>query len=238
MPHFAIRENGFDAIKKKVLVRTLVVMIAAMTVGLTISTLNAKHEKDDVNILPYFIPLMAVFIAYRMYSGTKKLKTSFESFTLNIADNVITREQNNLNPLSISAIEIKEIVKNKDGTIVIKGLTASDMICVPAQINDPEGLEILLNSLHPVTVKNKDSFLRKYSFLLAFVMMGLMLGVYAATNKIIVTVCGVLLIGLLGWGIYNVQQNKNVDVKVKRSSWWVAILLLSVIGVMILKLSA
>ncbi|MEO6358816.1 MAG: hypothetical protein ABIU77_05945 [Ferruginibacter sp.] len=238
MPHFTIRENGFDAIKKKVLVRTLVVMIAAMTVGLTISTLNAKHEKDDVNILPYFIPVMVVFIAYRMYSGTKKLKTSFESFTLNIADNVITREQNNLNPLSISSIEIKEIIKNTDGTIVIKGLTASDMICIPAQIDDPTGLEVLLNSLHPVTVKTKDNLLRKYGFLLSFVVMALMLGVYAATNKIIVVVCGTLLTGFLGWSIYNLQQNKNVDTKVKRGVWWMAIVLLSVIGVMIFKLSA
>ncbi|MDB5276257.1 MAG: hypothetical protein JWR61_1212 [Ferruginibacter sp.] len=209
-----------------------------MAVGLIISKLNTSHEKNEVNIFPYFIPVIAVIIGYQMYTGIKKMKINFESFQLTITDNVITREQNNLNSLSISAIEIKEIVKNNDGTIVVKGLTATDKIFIPAQIEDPTELEILLNLLHPVTVKTKDSFLRKYGFLLSFVMLALMLGVYAGTNKILIVVCGVVLTGFLGWSIYNVQQNKNLDAKTKRSTWWMVVVLLSVIGVMIFKLSA
>jgi len=237
MPQFRIRENEFEEIKKKILVKSFIAMITAITAGLVISYVNTDHNKDDINVFPFIIPLMVAFMGYRMYTGTKRLKHSFDSYQLTIRDSLITREQVNLNPLSISAIELKEIIKKKDGGFTIKGLTSTDIIYVPAQMDKVEELEFLLSSLHPVTVNKKESILQKYSFVLVFITIGLMLGVYTAANKIIVAISGTLFIGLFSWCIYEIQRSKNVDARIKRTSWVMIIVVLSVILAMITKLA-
>jgi hypothetical protein len=86
------------------------------------------------------------------------------------------QEQLNLLALTISNIKIREIVKNKDGGFVIKGLTLTDIIHVPAQVENAAELESLLQSLYPVTVKTRQSFSQKYLLLLVFAILAMMLG--------------------------------------------------------------
>ena len=69
------------------------------------------------------------------------------------------------------------------------------------------------------------------------VTVGLMLCVYTVTNKIIVALSGVLLVGLMLWSFLEVHRSKNIDTKTKRSMWWVILVLASVIAVMIMKLT-
>jgi cytochrome bd-type quinol oxidase subunit 1 len=56
-------------------------------------------------------------------------------------------------------------------------------------------------------------------------------------NKIIVAVCGSLLVAVLAWYLYQLQRGKNYDQRIKRSSWWMLVVLLSVIYAMIAKLT-
>lgn len=237
MPQFNIRENGFNEIKKKLWLRTFIIMTAAVTTGIVISLVNSGQQKNEVNVLPVVIPFMAAFIGYRMWAATKKLKQVFDSYRLTVEDGLITREQPGLAALSISVIGIREIIKNKDGGFVIKGLNATDIIYVPAQIEQAAILESLLNSLHPVTIKTTTPFLQKYIYLFIFAILALMLGVYTSMNKIIVAVSGTSLIAVLGYFIYEIQRGKNYDKKVKRSAWWMLLVLLSAIGVMLVKLT-
>jgi hypothetical protein len=84
MQTFKIRQDGFKEIKKQLLIRTLPIMLIAVTVGIAISSMNSKDKAGDVNVLPIIIPLAAVSVGFGLYRGVNRQKSLFESYTLTI----------------------------------------------------------------------------------------------------------------------------------------------------------
>lgn len=237
MQTFKIRQGGFKEIKRQMLIRTLPIMLIAVTVGIVISSINSKDKATDVNVLPFVIPLIAVAVGYGLYRGVNRQKALFESYTLTITNNLVTREQLNTPTISIDFNDIKEITKHKNGSFIIKGKETVDIIGIPAQVDNYSQLEIELQQIQPIIVKHKVSFLEKYQSLTGLLTVGLMLCVYTINNKIIVGLTGTALVALMVWSFIKIRSSKNVDSKTKRSVWWVLLVLASVIAVMIFKLT-
>jgi len=237
MQIFKIREDGFKEIRKKMLQRSIPLLLIAGAVGITISTINSKQEKNDVNVLPIIIPVMAVALGFGIYRGVNRQKGLFESYTLTITNNLITREQQNTPTISIYFNDVKEIAKHKNSSFTIKGKETVDLIGIPAQIENISQLETALQQIQPIVVKDKVSFMEKYQSLTGLVTLGLMLCVYTVSNKIIVALTGTALVALMVWSFIKIRSSKNVDSKTKRSVWWVVLVLASVIAVMIFKLT-
>jgi type III secretory pathway component EscS len=63
MQQFKIRQDGFREIKKQMLIRTVPLMLIAVTVGIVISSVNSKDKATDINVLPFVIPFIAVVVA-------------------------------------------------------------------------------------------------------------------------------------------------------------------------------
>lgn len=237
MQIFKIRQEGFKEIKKQMIIRTLPIMLIAVTVGIVISFINSKDKAADVNVLPFIIPLTAAAVGFGLYRGVNRQKTLFDSYTLTITNNLITREQLNTPTISIYFNEIKEITKHKNGSFTIKGKDAADLIGIPSQIDHYLQLETTLQNIQPIAVKDKVSFLQKYQSLTGLLTVGLMLCVYTVNNKIIVALTGTTLVALMIWSFIKIRSSKNVDSKTKKSIWWVLLVLASVIAVMIFKLT-
>lgn len=237
MQTFKIRQDGFKEIKKQMLIRTIPIMLIAGTFGILISSINSKDKATDVNVMPFVIPLIAVSIGIGFYRGMNRQKALFDSYTLTITNNLITREQLNTPTISIYFNEIKEIVKNKNGSFIIKGRDATDLIGIPSQIDNYAQLETTLQNIQPIAVKDKISFLQKYQSLSGLLVLGLMFCVYTVNNKIVVALTGIALVALTIWSFIKIRANKNVDSKTKKSLWWIFIVLASVILVMIFKLT-
>ena len=218
------------------LIRTLPIMLIAVTVGITISSINSKDKTAEVNVLPIIIPFIAVVVGFGLYRGVNRQKGLFESYQLTLTNNLITREQLNTPTISIYFNDIKEIVKNKNGSFIVKGKDPTDLIMIPAQIDNYSDLEKTLNEIKQIATQLDKSFLQKYSIALTMLTLGLMFCVYTLTNKIFVAVCGTILVGILSWSFYEVRKSKNIDAKTKRGMWWVLIVLASIIGVVIMKL--
>jgi hypothetical protein len=237
MQTFKIRQEGFKEIKKQMLIRTLPVMLIAVTTGVVISSINSKEKAADANILPIIIPLIAASVGFGLYRGVYKQKFLFESYALTITNNLITREQLNTPTISIYFNDIKEITKHKNGSFTVKGKETVDLIGIPAQIDDYSQLETILQQIQPIVVKDRASFLQKYQSLTGLLVVGLMLCVYTVNNKIIVGVSGSVLVALMVWSFIKIRGSKNVDNKTKRNIWWILIVLASVIAVTIFKLT-
>jgi hypothetical protein len=237
MQIFKIRQDGFKEIRKKMLLRSIRLLLIAGAVGITISTINSKSKENDVNVLPITIPVIAVALGFRIYRGVNRQKGLFESYTLTITNNLITREQLNTPTISIYFNEVKEIAKHKNGSFTIKGKQTVDLIGIPAQIENYTQLETSLQQIQPIVVKDKVQFIEKYQSLAGLVTVGLMLCVYTVSNKIVVGLTGTALVALLVWSFIKIRSSKNVDSKTKRSVWWVLLVLASVIAVMIFKLT-
>ena len=236
MQTFKIRQGGFRGVKKQMLIRTLPIMLIAVTVGIVISSINSKGKTADVNVLPTVIPLIAIAVGFGLYRGVNRQKTLFESYTLTITNNLITREQLNTPTISIYFNDIKEIAKYKNGSFTIKGKDTTDLIGIPSQIDDHAHLETVLQSIQTIIVREKVSFIEKYQSLAGLLTVGLMLCVYTVNNKIIVAISGTALLTLMIWSFFKIRSSKNVDIKTKKNIWWILIVLASIIGVMIMKL--
>lgn len=237
MQVFKIRHNGFKGIRKKMLLRSIPLLLIAGTVGITISAINSKQKENDVNVLPIIVPIIAAALGLGVYCGVNRQKALFESYTLTIMNNLITREQQDTPAISIYFNDVKEIVKHKNGSFTIKGKEPVDIIGIPAQIDNYTQLETTLQQIQPLIVKDKASFMERYQSLAGLLTVGLMLCVYAVNNKIVVALTGSALVALMVWSFIKIRRSKNTDSRTKRNVWWVVLVLASVIAVMIFKLT-
>jgi hypothetical protein len=236
MEIFVIREEGIKEIRKKVLTRIIPLLTVVGIAGITVSYLNSSHNEDDINVLPFLIPIVVFALGIGVFRGLRRQKALLSSYTLTIYSNLITREQVNTSPVSIYFSEIREIVKSKNGNYTIKGKNAGDVIIIPAQIHDREQLAVRLESIMPIKINNTLTFVEKYQVLAGLIPLVLMLFVYLSENKIIVAVAGTALIILMGGSLVKIYKSKNVDSRTKRGLLWSIIILASVLYVMFLKL--
>jgi len=234
---FQIRENGFNEIKKAIIIKTIPIAILAAGTGLVISHFNTNGQESDINVFPFVIPIIIGALAFGLFKGINRQKELFESYRLIINENEIIREQNNTQTISIHHNEIKSIIRTPEGILTIVGNSNTDIIGVPSQINNSEKLAQILSQIKPITDSHKKPLTEKYKGLLILLMLGLMASIYISKDKLVVGITGTILILFLGYSFYEVRSNKNIDQKTKNGMWWLIPVLLSIMGNMYFKLT-
>jgi len=240
MEQFKIRQNGFNEIRKGMLIKVVPILLLAAIVGIAISHFSSSGQESEVNIYPFLIPIVLLALGFGIYQGIKRQKEIFESYRLIIDDNCIIREQCNTQTISISIADISEICKNSNGSLIIKGNSTVDVIVIPSQIDNFEKLEQLLSEMKCISNKDKKTFLQKYiglfSILLPITTLGLMAIVYLCEDKIIISISGTLLLVILAFSFFEIHRNKNIDNKTKRGSWWLILVVTSIMLILIYKI--
>tara|TARA_B100000683_G_C12286530_1_gene472141 strand:+ start:55 stop:777 length:723 start_codon:yes stop_codon:yes gene_type:complete len=232
---FKIKENGFDEVRKKMILRTIPIALIAACGGLAISHFNTNGQSSDVNVLPFVIPIIIGAMAFGLRKGIKRQKSIFDSYELTIDNERIIRRQNLTPDIEIQFSQIKEISKNKNGSLTIKGENLNNSIGVPSQIENMIELESILSKLFKITTSDKQSFQQKYPWVLSILTIVLMMVVYIAKNRILVGFVGSsLTIGLI-YSLVITQKSKHLDKKTKRGMWFTLIVLFSVIAITYLK---
>jgi hypothetical protein len=237
MQQFKLRKDGFAEIKKQMLARAIPTMVIAIAGGLAIGLINSGPAESMAITLPIILVFIAGITTFSISNAIKRQKKLLESYTLTLTDNSITREQLDTPAISIDFNEISEISKEGNGNLRIRGKNKADLIIVHSQIENYSMLEEALTRFQPITAKPGDPFIRAIRPFLSLVTVGLMVWFYISDNKVIVAVTGTLLSLILLSSLFFVLRSKNVDRRTKWSSLIVIIVLASVIGVMIMKLS-
>ena len=206
--------------------------------AIAITYFSPNGQESQVNIYPIVIPTILLVLGFGIYRGIGRQKEIYESYKLTIDDNSITREQYNTQTITITIADISDIRKNSNGSFTIKGKSAINVIIIPAQIENYEKLEQLLSEIKQISCKNKKTYHLQMLFMkwLPIFIIGLMFGVYVIKNKIIVGLCGTILLIIMGYSILITQKNKNIDNKTKRGVWLSVIVIASIIGVMYYKI--
>ncbi len=235
MQQFKIKPAGFKEIRKQLLIRASPIMLVAVSAGIIISIVNIKDPESAINVMPVVIPLIAL-AGFGLYRGVARQTELMESYLLTLTSNLVTREQLNTPEISIYFNEIVEIVKNENGSFLIRGKDSTDLIGIPAQVEDYDRLEERLNQISPVKTKEPERFLEKYVMVFVLFTLGLMVCVFTVTNKVIVALSGVVLVVIMLWSFYEISKSKNLDAKAKQSRWWLLVVLASVIGAVTMKL--
>lgn len=233
---FAIQENGFNQIRKKILRNSILFGSIAIFAGLFISIYNSYGQESQVNTVLLVAPIIIAAFCYGIFKAIRNQKELFSSFRLLIDADKITREQALTPTISIPISEIREIIKSAKGGFIIKGKSTQDIIIVPPQIDNPEKLESRLSSLIDLTFKGNKSFAQKYPWLFPPLMIILMIVVYVSNNKILVGISGTILTFGLIYSLVVTQRSKHVDKRTKTSMWLVLVALFSIIAITLAKL--
>lgn len=235
---FVIKENGFEEIKKGLVLKTLPIMIVAVGVGLLIFHFNNDGKTSEMFAYLTIIPMITIVLSFSLRKSIKMQRELFNSYRLLIDDNQIIRELNNTPTITIPFTDIRLIEKKTNGILVIMGSNVAHVISVPAQIEDIEQLEELLSEIHPITTSDKKTLVEKYLWFFVALMLGAMATVYLSRDIYYVGISGAFIILFLGYSIYQIQQNKNIDQKTKNRSWISILVILSVIGTMYYKMKS
>lgn len=246
---FRIKPGGYKEIRKKMLLWGIPSYFIIVAIALTITFSMDYGRNDEIkpdsysNSDPYewitwAIPVIVVASAASMgiYRAIRRVKKAYESYELTISENLIAREQANTPTISIFLGEVEEIIKRRNKILMVRGKTVRDMILIPAQIENYDQLETALNEIKPITTKGKTTSWIQLQRLLGLVAVALMICVYTVDNKIVVGVAAVLFSAFFIYSFIQIQKSKNIDYRTKRSRWLTLIVVLSVLGLTIMKL--
>lgn len=235
MTVFKTHPDGFAIIRKQTLRRTIPVILVALVIFVVINIRTSGTSKE---LYPLLIaaPLLLFVIGRSVYTGLKRRRRLFDSFTIEIDEDTVTRTQADTPALSLNRLEITSVSKDRQGIITIRGMDKQDLIVVPADMDRQEEMEAALARIIAFSEQQPRPLGEYYGWIATVVAIGLMVAVNIVENKIIVLVSGILLIGLLTWSLLAVYRNKNVSNRYKRSSWVVLLVIASVIISILTKL--
>ena len=237
MKQFKIRENGFKEIRKQIIIRTIPMTLIAVIVGLAIFEFNPNsNSSSDINVYPLIIPILVGALAFGLFKGIKRQKAIYEKYLLIIDDSGITREQGNTPTIRLLFSDITKINKNNQGGFVITGKNVTNSIIVPAQIENLNQFENLLNENCSIPIGLSKPMLERLIIPIVLFVLGLMAITYISTNKILVSFSGIILTAIMIWSFIKIQTNKNIDKKTRKNSYWIIIVIFSIVVIMFYKI--
>lgn len=237
MHQFTPRPDSFKEIRKKIIVMMLIILSGIVFIVLVVPViLSDKNSSDDPTTWPYVLVLLTGVMGFSVFNALKRQKANFESYVLKITDEALVREAINVPTITLPKTEVREIIKNANGSFTIVGERRINAIGVPPQIDNPEKLEQLLNEIKTVNVKASRSWLERLLIPISLSGAALMMTTFLASNKIIVFASGLTVVVILVYSMIVIHQSKNIDQRIKRMNFIMIVPLLAVIAAIILKL--
>jgi hypothetical protein len=204
---FKTKPDGFQQIRRTMIFRDFPLLLLT----LIYATFMVGFEKSEKPINWYPIAtiaiMMAVIITFVFIKIITRQRHIYEEFVLTIDENGITREQHYSDTLTIATHEVSKIYKKSNGSLVINGADVSEKIIIPPQMEEPEKLEYKLAGIKSFS---QMPFLEKYWLISPLTVLGLVSVFFIATNKWLVGVSGLILLGLHGYSLFSSYRHKNI----------------------------
>ncbi len=235
MQQFTVLPGAFEELQKTMLTRIAFLFVMMILVIFIVPVLMSDTYTGISSGTWFTLVMISGVLGYTFYNGLKRQKTMLASYKLIITEESITREMLNTPTIVIPVKEIKNITKGVKGGYSIVGESKVNAIGVPAQIGDKEALERLLDTIKPIHTETSVAWLQQFQLPIAFAGVALMLVTFYSPNKYLATVSGIVFISLMTYSFYIIQVSKNIDVRVKRTSYFFLIPVLSVAGSLIMK---
>jgi len=212
---FRIDEDRYKKIQRK---QTRVMLPIMAVFFLIIIVVNVyKAGLDTWLPVAIILPLVLAYFGFGLYRNMRKQARLILSYSLTVTDSEIIREQEKVPTITISFMEVKEIIKTKRGGFMIKGRTGVDVIHVPHLVEQLDTLEQRLQTFAPITVASRNPV--QYQGLLYFVGLAALITSNTVSNLYIAVPASLIAITMLVWLFITVRRSKNVTVAVRRKSW-------------------
>lgn len=233
MHTFRTRLDGYREVRNQFLFPLICVDVAIVVVEIYLHSGEASDPKAYARqILTSVIVIAALTIS--SVRAIRKQRKLYETFTLTITEDSITREQHNTPVITIDKNRVREIQKFSNGGIRVIGDSNLNAIGIPAQMEHREALERHLRDIKPLTVKpygTGRAYLQTFGLILVFAIIGAGL---LSENRIAISISGIVMCGFIVAGFVILQQGKDFDKKMKRLRYLTLIPFIGIISYVIL----
>ncbi len=225
---FKISENGLKELQKATLKRTAAIFLPIAIIAILLNYYQNGEQSENLMVILLLIPIIGISGGIGVFIGMKRQKQAFESYTLTINNQEIIREQLNTPTIHLPFSDVQSIDENSKGFSIRSSSSAKDIILIPPQIDDIDKLREMLSRIQPIGGEVEKTFIEKNSNALTIISVGLIFATLASNNKLVVGICGVLVLLLMVYSFYEIQTNKNIDSKTKNTSWFILFVLISI----------
>jgi hypothetical protein len=244
MQSFRLKQDAFKKIKKRLLIilipaLLLYIIVIPASMGFLTDISSFQFEWSLQLMLPLAIIVLfmgfTIFSIFRIYN---KIKRIYETYELQISDNLIGREQADTPTITIYFKDVQEIVKRRKGGFMVRGTSSTDMILIPRSIENHDQLEAALAQIKPIAGKSQKAPLLLIQSMLGLLTVALMICINTVDNKIIIAIAGLLLTAVTIYNFIRTRRSKNVDYRTKQFRWFSFIVLLLFLYIAYTKLTA
>lgn len=214
MKKFTLDEAAYGRITR----RQLLIVVSLILIAGAIALWLDRQDKDFAIDL-VSVPVLGLIFGFAYYRALKKRGNLVRSYCLTIDGNRVTREMADTRTVSLSFMEIKEIVRTMRGSLVVKGEGRANMIIIPYYIIDRFELEGQLLELVPAGIKQASVFYDKLWWPLAIISVAMAIGVNKFANKPLIAICGFGCAAMCFLIFYQLWTSKNIPYYSRRLSW-------------------
>jgi hypothetical protein len=227
MEEFRIGETGFATFRRQ---QRRIRITATVVTFATVAGVSAYTSQGiDLWATLTGLAIAALIIGFGYARGLRRQKKIFQSYRVTLSDEGITREVDNTPNISISFMEIREIIRTKRGHYIIKGLDSKDVISVPYWIEDHAGFSRRIEAFAPITVGKKDPFMLRFRLPLVLLFLAALVTATFSNDRVLVGVSVLLAIAGVASYLYWVHTSKNINAPAKRRSWLYLLVLIAII---------
>lgn len=228
MPTYQNSPSGFAVLRTRIIKRSVPLVLFSLTGGLAI--FYFVNDKP-FGLLEWIILIvfLAAIMTFAILKSIARQQEIYNSYRLVIDNKYLSRQQAGVPVMNLAFDKITQITKAENGDLLITGQKKENFIFISAFIEKYEEIVSQLSAIMPIAQRVKKNLLAQYPEIGAVGAIGLMCAVYISNNKIIAGVSGIALTVILIWCFYKIQASKLIDSKVKRTSWFILIVILSVL---------
>jgi|GEM_PF-6082440 len=180
--------------------------------------------------------VLAGLVVYSYFRSVKQQQALAANYRLVVTPTTITRTQSPLPPIALIYNEITSITQSHAGVLTIATADKQRAVYIPVYISDRAELLRELAAFAPLTISTQQPLSEKLTPLASIAMIGLMGIFYTVSNKVVSTISGVLILGVLAWAGWLIWRNPNLPPQVRRARWFLPLVFLSILAGIIARL--
>lgn len=232
---FRLPPEAFNTILRRAILRSLAIMIGSFVVVLAISYVMNSGTDDlwEKNTIPFITSFVVLPITF--WIALKREQRAMATYVLRFDGDSVRRMQENLPEIRIPLSEVRSIQRMDHGSLLIIGTDTRDRIIVPDLIENPAELEQILAQLATITAYVPGT--RRFIWILVPLTVLCMFGLTLVKSKPIAAICGTMSASMILWAFVAVQRSRQVNKRTKRSSYWLLLIILSILSMIFTKLT-
>lgn len=159
MKQYKIKKDSLEELRKEMMIDSIPILLIVLLFG--VLGTNHCYSEEGLKIYSYIIPIITLGGLLHIYRGTIRNGELLDSYRLTLENGTIIREQKNTPTITITKDEIKEIGKEEDGSLVIKGNLSVNIIDVPRQLEEYKSFKQKLSEIGEISETVEETFWEK-----------------------------------------------------------------------------